>query len=82
MVGLAQFRNRLEDRRGKDDKISRGVWETVKANAGKIRMVETEGERGKGRSRKEIRKERREKEAKERENSRSKKGSGRIENMR
>ena len=81
IVSLTQFRDRLEDGRGKDDKMSRGVWKTVEANAGKMRMAETEGGRGKRRSGKEIRKERRKEEAKKRKNGRSKKGSRRMGNL-
>jgi len=82
MVGLAQPRNRLEDRRRKDDEMSRGVWKAVEANIEKIRVAETERRRGKERSRKETKGERREEEAKERKNSRGKKDSGRMGNMR
>jgi len=60
MVGLAQSRNRLEDGRGKDNEISRGVWKVVEANAKKIRVAETKGRRSKERSRKETRGESRE----------------------
>ena len=81
MVSLTQFRDRLEDRRGKDDKMSKGVWKTVETNAGKIGVAETKGERGKRRSRKGTRKKRGKEEAKKRKNGRSKKGSGRMENL-
>ena len=52
MVGPVQSRDRLEDRRGKDDEISRGVLKAVETNIEKIGVAETEGERSKGRSRK------------------------------
>jgi len=52
MVGPAQSRDRLEDRRGKDDEISRGVLKAVETNAGKIGVAETKRGRSKGRSRK------------------------------
>jgi len=81
MVSLAQSRNRLEDGRGKDDEMSGGVWKAVETNVGKIRVVETERIRGKGRSRKEIRGERREEEAKKRKNGRGKKDSGKMGKM-
>jgi len=71
----------LENRRGEDDEMSRGMWKAVEANTGKVRMAEIEGERSKGRSRKKTRGERKEKEAEKRKNSRSKKGSGRMGNM-
>jgi len=81
IVGLAQSRNRLEDRRGKDDEMSRGVWKVMETDLGKIRVAETERRRGKRRSRKEMRGARKEKEAKKRENGRGKKDSGRMGNM-
>ena len=81
MASLPQSRNKLEDRRGKDNKMSRGVWKTVEANAGKIRIAETEGGRGKGRSRKEMRRKREKEETKEGEDDGSKKSSGSIGNM-
>ena len=64
MVSPIQSRDRLEDRRGKDDEIFREVWKTVETNAGKIGVAETKGERGKRGSRKETRKEKRKEEAK------------------
>ena len=81
VVSALQSRNRLEDRRCKDDEMSRGVWKTVKANSRKIRVAETERRRGKGRSGKEIRGTRKKEEAKKRENGRGKKSSRRIRNM-
>ena len=47
MASPPQSRNRLEDRRGKDDKMPRRVWKTVETNAGKIGVTETEGGGGK-----------------------------------
>ena len=61
MVGLVQSRNRLENGRGKDDKMSRGVWKAVEANIRKIRIAETEGRRSKEECRKKMRRESREK---------------------
>ena len=60
MVGLAQSRNRLDNRRGKDDKMFRRVWKAVEANTGKIGVAEIEGEK----SRKEMRKEKEKEKAK------------------
>jgi len=48
----------LENRGGKDDEMSGRMWETVEANARKIRMGKAEGGRNKGRGRKETRGER------------------------
>jgi len=66
MVSTPQFRNRLEDGRSKNDEVLRGMWKTVEANTGKVRMAEAE----EGRSRKEIRRERKEKEVEERKDGR------------
>jgi len=71
----------LEDGRGKNDEVSRGVWKTVETNARKIRVAKAKERRGKRGSRKEARREGEEKKAKERKNSRSKKGSRRMGNM-
>jgi len=81
MVGLAQSRNRLEDRRGKDDEMYRGVWKVMETDLGKIRVAETERRRNKRKSRKKMRGARKEEEVKKRENSRSKKDSRIIGNM-
>jgi len=54
----------LEDRRSKDDKVPRGVWKTLEANADKTRIAKTKGGRTK---RGEGRKERRKKTKKEKE---------------
>ena len=61
--------------------MPREVWKTVKADAGKIRMAETKGERGKGRSRKEMRRKRGKEEKKEGEDDGSKESSRSIGNM-
>ena len=81
IVSLTQSKNRLENRRSKDDKMSRRMWKIVETNAGKIGMVETEGGRGKRRSGKEMRKKREKKKAKERKNGRSKRDSRRMGNL-
>ena len=73
MVSMPQPRNKLEDKRGKDNEMSKEVWKTVEANIKKIEVAETEKRRGKGRSRKEMRGARKKKEAKKRKNSRDKK---------
>ena len=68
MVNMPQPRNRLKDRRGKDDKMSRGVWKIVEVNTRKIRVAETERRRGKEKNGKEMRGARKKEEAKKREN--------------
>jgi len=54
MASLPQSRNGLEDRRGKDDEMPKEVWKIVEIDIGKIGVAEAEGERGKGESRKEM----------------------------
>jgi len=41
----------LENRRSKDDKIFRGMWEAVETKAGEARIVEAEEERKKRKNR-------------------------------
>ena len=45
MAGMPQLWNWLEDRRGKNDKMSRWVWEAVEDEADKARIVEAKGKR-------------------------------------
>ena len=61
MVSTSQPRNRLENGRGKNDKMSGQMWQTVETNIRNVRMAETEGGRSKGRGRKETRRERKKK---------------------
>jgi len=82
---MPQFRNRLEDRRSKDDKMPRRMWKAVKASAGKVRMGKTEGGGNKGRSRKEMRGKTKTKETKKGKSSRGEKsgrGMGNLEQRR
>ena len=61
MVSTSQPRNRLENGRGKNDKMPGQMRQTVETNIRKVRMAETEGGRSKGRGRKETRRERKKK---------------------
>ena len=58
MASVPQSRDRLEDGRSKDDKMSRGMWKAVEASSGEIGMGKVEGRRRKGRSGKETRRKR------------------------
>ena len=73
----------MENRKSKDDEVSREVWKAVETGAGKFRLVETKRERKKGGSRKEARKkrgeEKRKEKTKERKKDRSMKNSRRWE---
>jgi len=79
MASMPQPRNRLEDKGGKDDEVSRGVWEAMETCADEVRMVEAKREGGQRRSGKKIEREG-EEEATE-ENSRSEKSSKRMGNL-
>jgi len=68
----------LENRRGKDNEVSRGVWKTVEASTREVRMGETEGRRSKrGNGKKKGKKE----ETKKGENSRDKESNRGVEDM-
>ena len=81
MVSSPQPRNRLENWRGKDDKMSRRMWKAVETNTEEIRVAETKGRGGKRRSRKKTRGEGKEGEAKKGKDGRSKNDSRGVENM-
>ena len=69
MASMPQYRDRLENGRGKDDEMSGEMWKTVEASTRKVRVGKVEGERSKRRSRKEKGEERKEKEIEERQDS-------------
>jgi len=51
---MSQPRNRLENRGGENDEMSRGVWKAVETSTEEVRIGETKEERNKRRSRKEA----------------------------
>ena len=72
----------MENRGGKNDKVSGGVWKTVEASTREVGMGETERRRGKRGSReKEGGKIKGKEEETEKENSRSKESSRGMGNM-
>jgi len=71
----------LEDRGGKDDKVSGGVWKAVETSAGEVGMGETERGRSKRGSRKKERRKGKEEKIEEGENHRNKKSSRRVGDM-
>ena len=83
IVSIPQSRNRLENRRGENDKMSRRMWKTVEANAEKVRMGEAEAEGSKRRSGKKMRRKEKEKETEteERKDSGSKENSREVGNL-
>ena len=74
----------MENRKGEDNKVYRGVWKVVETKARETKMAEIKEGREKKRERKEARRERvkeerkEEKEIQKRENNRSKESSRRI----
>ena len=64
VASMLQPRNRLENRRSKDDEVPRGMWEAVEASSGKIRVGEIERRRSQGESRKKAGEEEEEKKTK------------------
>ena len=48
IVSTPQSRDRLENRGGQDDKMSRRVWEAVKASIREVGMGKTRGRKSKG----------------------------------
>ena len=78
MASTLQSRNRLENGRGKNDKVSRRVWKAVEAGSGKVRLGETERGRREGRSRKEKRGKGEEEKIKERKDKGGEESSRRV----
>ena len=78
VASMLQPRNRLENRGGKNDKVSRKMWKIMETSAGEIRVGKTKEERSKERSRKETKEERQEKETEKGKDNGSKEGSRRI----
>ena len=71
----------MEDRGGKDDKVSRGVRKAVETSAGEVGMGETERGRSKRGSRKKERRKGKEEKIEEGENHKNKKSSRRVGDM-
>ena len=44
---MPQSQNQLENRRSKNDKVSRGMWKAMETKAGKVMLTEAKGERRK-----------------------------------
>ena len=50
VANMPQSRNRLENRRGKNDKVPRGMWKAVETRAREVRVGKAKGGRSEGRS--------------------------------
>jgi len=68
----------LENRRGKNDKMSRRVWKAVEAGSGKVRLEETKRGRREGRSKKEKREKGEKEKTKERKDNGGEESSKRV----
>ena len=64
VVSIPQPRNKLENGRGENDKVPRGIRKAVEANIRKVRMAEAKRRRSKEKSRKETRREEKKKKQK------------------
>ena len=53
----------MENRRGKDDEVPRGIWEAVETGVREVRVGKAKGRRSKGRIREKERRKREEEEA-------------------
>ena len=78
VANMPQSRNRLENGRSENDKMSGRMWEAVEISLEKIRMEKAKGGRSKRRSRKETKGERQEKETEKGENNRNKESGRRM----
>ena len=81
VASMPQSRDRLENRGGQDDKVSRRVWEVVEASIREVGIGETKGRRGKGGRGEKEREKEEEKETEKGKNSGSKESSGGMGNM-
>ena len=71
----------MENRGGKNDEVSRGVWKAVETSAGKIGMGKAERRGSKGRSRKEEGRKGQEEEIEKGEDNGSKESGKEMEDM-
>ena len=71
----------MEDKRSKNDKMSRGIWEAVEIKVGKVRIAEAKGRRSQRGGRKETREKGRKTEKEARKNNRYEESSGEVRNL-
>ena len=50
VASTPQSRNRLENRKGEDDEVPRGMWKAVETGAREVGVGKAEGRRSEGRS--------------------------------
>ena len=63
VASIPQSRNRLENRRGEDDEVPRGMWEAVETSTREVGVGKAKGRKSKERSRKKERRKREKEEA-------------------
>jgi len=82
---MLQSQDQLENRRSKNNKVSREMWEAMKTKAGEVRLAEEKGRKRKKRKEKETRGKRMEKEGEkknqEREYNRDEKTGREVGNL-
>ena len=81
MASVPQPRDKLENERGENDKVSRRMRKAVQASARKVRLKKTEEGESKGRSGKEMREERKVKETEKEKDDRSEESGRRVGNL-
>ena len=72
MASTLQSRNRLENRRGENDEVPRGMWETVETSTREVRIGKAKRRRSERRSREKERRKGEEEEAEKGKNNGSK----------
>jgi len=82
VASTPQSRDRLENRRSKDDEMPRGMWKAVEASSEEVRIGKIEEGRSKRGSTKKTRGKEKEEEAEKRKDSGSKENSKEVGNMR
>ena len=71
----------MENRRSKNDTVSKRIWKAVKTSTKEVRMGKTEKRGSKRRSKKKMRRERQEKEIEKRKDHGSKESSRKVGNL-
>jgi len=82
VASTPQSRNRLENRRGEDDEVPRGMWKAVETGAREVRVGKAKERRSKERSKEKERRKREEKEAEKGKDNGGEESSRGMEDMR
>ena len=81
MASIPQSRNRLENRRGEDDKVPRGMWEAVETSTREVGVGKAKERRSEERSREKERRKKEEEEAEKGKDNRDKESSRGMRDM-